>query len=268
MLRRLTACGSIAAMLFLMSHAVVRAQGSNFSNGRTTNGLFGQTTVGGNSSTNIGMNSGSSGGSSGGNSSSSGSSSGAAPSNIALTTEMLRPPVETSQQRGAFVGADSADTTNMRSLQGTNARRTSSANSGLAQLENLFTQGLQNINRNNQSGSQVQIPVALRLGFAPQPASLTGVQAFQTRLNRLPSIRFVGPAEVSMEGRTAVLRGKVASEDDRKLAQALALMEPDVLKVRNELVVDPSAATAEELPQSPTTSPPSSTPPPPTPNLP
>jgi hypothetical protein len=164
----------------------------------------------------------------------------------------MAPAVATTQQRGAFVGADTSDTTNARSLQGSNARR-ATPNNGLAQLQNLFAQGLQNVNQGNKAASQVQIPVALKLGFAPQPVAPARVQSFQTRLTKLPSIRFVGPASVTLEGRTAVLRGTVASEEDRELAAALAMMEPDVKDVRNELTVDSSATTAEELPMAPAT---------------
>ena len=60
-----------------------------------------------------------------------------------------------------------------------------------------------------------------------------------------------GPASVTMEGRTAVLRGKVATAEDRELAAALTLMEPDVKDVRNELVVDSLATPVEVLPLTP-----------------
>jgi hypothetical protein len=217
--------------------------------GTSTNGLFGQNTVGGNASTQA-PSSGNSG--STGSSGSSGASGGTADQNIALTARNMAPAVTTQQQRGAFVGADSSDTTNARSLQATNARN-QSANNGLAQLQNLFSQGMQNINQGNRAGAQVQIPVALKLGFTPQPVSPARFQAFQTRLTKLPSIRFMGPASVTLEGRTAVLRGTVATPEDRELAEALAMMEPDVRIVRNELTVDSSATTAEDLPTAPAT---------------
>jgi hypothetical protein len=160
----------------------------------------------------------------------------------------MAPAVTLTQQPGAFIGADSADARNVRSLQGNTSSRN---NAGLGMLQNLFSQSQQQVNSNNQqgqSGSQPQIRVALRLGFRPAPVSTTGLQTFGTRLNQLPGIRWIGPAEVSLEGRTAVLRGTVASEDDRRLVEALAKMEPDVLDVRNELVVDSSGTTEEELP--------------------
>jgi hypothetical protein len=157
-------------------------------------------------------------------------------------------PVATTQQRGAFVGADSSDTTNARSLQSAGAGR--NVASGLTQLQNLFSQGMQNINRSNQQ-SQPQIRVALRMGFTPRPVSTAQFKAFEARLTRMPAIRFVGQPELMLEGRTAVLRGKVASEDDRQLAEALVRMEPAVLDVRNELAVDSSATTEVPEPQAP-----------------
>jgi hypothetical protein len=230
----------LAALLVLMADSA-SAQRTNYSSGTTTNGLFGQNTVGGSGSA--------TGRTTGGSSSTaqSGAGAGVDTTNVALSSQSMRPTVSTTQQRGAFVGADSGDTTNARSLQATNARRTTQ-NNGLAQLQNLFTQGLQNINNANQQGqSQTQIRVNLKLGFAPQPVAAPRVQAFQTTITKLPGIAWVGQPQVTLEGRTAVLRGKVATEDDRELAEALALMEPDVLDVRNELQVDSSGTTAEEL---------------------
>jgi hypothetical protein len=155
-------------------------------------------------------------------------------------------------QRGAtgFVGADSSDVVNLRSQQGTTgaARRTSTTQ-GLQNIFQQFSQG--NFNdqqRAQQSRAQPNIRISLNLGFQPAPASPARMEAFGQRLMKLPGIRFVGPVESELVGRTAVLRGTVVSEADRELAEALALMEPDVRDVRNELVVDPSAATAEELP--------------------
>ena len=240
--------------------AVGQSRSSRSTTGSSSPGLFGTNSVG--SANNFASPSGSTGGT--GNTGTSSNSSGLgngtnaqdpfAQQNVA--SQARGPQIQTTQQRGAFVGADSADTTNARSLQGTNTRGQFGANNGLAQLQNLFQQGLQNINQGNQQGAQVQIPISLKLGFTPQPVSSTRMQAFATRLTKLPSIRFVGPASVTMEGRTAVLRGKVLTEEDRELAQALALMEPDVKDVRNELMVETTATTAEELPAASVPAPP------------
>ena len=63
-------------------------------------------------------------------------------------------------------------------------------------------------------------------------------------LQRVPSIRQAGPIQVIMENQTAVLRGRVATAADRELAENLARLEPGVWRVRNELVVGPSAAAS------------------------
>jgi hypothetical protein len=57
---------------------------------------------------------------------------------------------------------------------------------------------------------------------------------------------------VSVEGATATLRGEVASERDRTLAERLVLFEPGIDSVRNELKVrSPSKGPAEYLPPPP-----------------
>ncbi len=240
--------GLAAAITVICQPAWAQTRSAQGSQGSSSQGLFGTNTVG--SSSNFaapGASTGSTGGSSfGGGSGGTQAQDPFSQQNVA--SQARGPQIQTTQQRGAFVGADTSDTTNARSLQGANARNNQFGNNGLAQLQNLFQQGMQNINQGNQQGAQVQIPVSLKLGFAPQPISTVRVQAFQARLIRIPSIRFVGPASVTLEGRTAVLRGTVATAEDRDLAEALALMEPDVKDVKNELTVDSSATAAEELP--------------------
>jgi hypothetical protein len=58
--------------------------------------------------------------------------------------------------------------------------------------------------------------------------------------------------EVSVAGAIATLRGEVASERDRSLAERLILFEPGIDSVRNELkVTRPSQAPGEYLPSPP-----------------
>ena len=61
-----------------------------------------------------------------------------------------------------------------------------------------------------------------------------------TKLTHWPS---GAPLEVSLEGRTATLRGTVATRHDRALAEQLLLLEPSVARVKNELQVGPVGAT-------------------------
>ena len=250
----------LAAAAVLSFAASALAQTSSYYGGTQSNGLFGQSSLGGTSASTANYGQGQSPGSNSSFSNSSSNSSSAMTSigpNVAMSSQNVG--VAAAQQRqqtaGAFVGADTADTGNFLSRQnltGTNAtaggRGGIGGQNGLAQLQNLFSQNQQNFNGQSQTQTMPQIRVSLRLGFRPQPLSTTRMQTFQTRLTKLPGMRFVGSPEVLMEGRTAVLRGKVASEDDRELAEAMAKMEPDVLEVRNELVVVDSPETSAESP--------------------
>jgi hypothetical protein len=216
--------------------------------GTTTNGLFGQNTVGGSSGF-YNSASQSFGASGSGSNSGSGAGNGTnaqnpfAQQNVAATAQQNAPQIQLQQQPGQFIGADSADTGNFRSLQGNAAGRSN----GMSGLQNLFQQFSQaDINSQQRQATQPQIRVQLNLGFRPTPVAVTSAQTVERRLMTLPGIAWRSPGSVTLEGRTAILRGTVASEDDRRLAEALAKMEPDVLAVRNELVVDSTGATAEQ----------------------
>jgi hypothetical protein len=64
-----------------------------------------------------------------------------------------------------------------------------------------------------------------------------------------PLSRF-GTIEVSLEGGTAVLRGTVASENERALAEQVAMLEPSISEVRNELTVQVPAVAPRPTPAS------------------
>lgn len=211
----------------------------------TSSGLFGSRTSGGSTATSSG---GASGGTSGGTAGAASGGTQAAPNVASGAQNVASAAVQTVQTKGAFVGADSQDTTNARSLQAAAGQSGGTNANGMNQLQNMFSQSLQQLNQQSQKASRPKIRVPLKMGFPPQPASANYVQHFANHLTKLPGIRFVGPAEVTMEGRLAVLRGTVATEDDRRLAEALAMMEPEVLAVRNELKVDSTATTVEQLP--------------------
>ena len=53
--------------------------------------------------------------------------------------------------------------------------------------------------------------------------------------------------EVSLEGRTAILRGEVVSDEQRELARIFAMFEPGISHVRNELAVVPDSFPEFEL---------------------
>jgi hypothetical protein len=112
-------------------------------------------------------------------------------------------------------------------------------NSGLGQF------GQQN-NRNNgagggggqgnNAGMNTPVRITYSVGFNYPAQSAAGLnQKLSTELSKSRGITAVGPIAVQMEGSTAVLTGTVSTEHDRNLAAQLALLEPGVYQIRNEL---------------------------------
>ncbi len=96
----------------------------------------------------------------------------------------------------------------------------------------------------NRNSTVRPIRPRLNIGFSPTPITATQVTtALSTRFNELGSqregirIESRGPVQVTLEGQTAILRGVVATEHDREVAGSVALLEPGVSLVRNELRV-------------------------------
>ena len=198
--------------------------------GSTTSGMFGSRTLGGNTTGKSGTGA-------------------ASPTTTVGQGSTLTGSERFLQQnrQGAFVGADNTDAGN--ALASGNTARNSLQ--GLQSLQSMFSQqsrgGNQPQNGNNQKG-KVQLRIPMKIAFTTKPIATTrATAAFQTRLTKLPAMQRAGRIAVTMEGETAVLRGMVATEADRSLATDLALMEPAISDVRNELVVDPAASTGEVL---------------------
>jgi hypothetical protein len=88
---------------------------------------------------------------------------------------------------------------------------------------------------------------ATTLGFQPRfeaPARVqANVQQYLARSERLPSR---GDIRVEVDGPTVVLRGAVADEHERRLAEALARLTPGVRDLRNELNVRGGSTAAAE----------------------
>ena len=114
--------------------------------------------------------------------------------------------------------------------------------------QNQFNaQQAQKAGRTTGTQATAQFRVPLRLGFQPQPINPSRVIVpFTGRVAKITGLSKLGPIEASLEGRTAVLRGTVATEADRQLAEGLARLEPEVLAVRNELVVGSAEGTTAE----------------------
>jgi hypothetical protein len=83
-------------------------------------------------------------------------------------------------------------------------------------------------------------PARLQVSFEhPGPATRTLSALLSERLRECPQVHAMGPIEVLLAGRTAIVRGVVVSERDRSLVQQLLLFEPGVSVVQNELKVQP-----------------------------
>ncbi len=67
--------------------------------------------------------------------------------------------------------------------------------------------------------------------------------AIAEHLVALPALHWQTPAQVVMQGRTAVLRGVVATEHDRDLAERVVRLEANVDQVQNNLTVAGRPAT-------------------------
>ena len=66
--------------------------------------------------------------------------------------------------------------------------------------------------------------------------------AAASALMRLPGLHWSNPGQIEIQGRTVILRGSVATEHDRDLAERVVRLEPGVEQVQNQLVVAPMSA--------------------------
>ncbi len=147
-----------------------------------------------------------------------------------------------SRQPGQFVGADSADATNFFSqLQG---------GFGGNSLQNLAGRR-QDFQNNNQGGgrSRSPLPPRLTLGFNYSGPGELRVSTQLTRLvSKLPNLGIMEPVTVSMIGDTAVLQGRVATAHDREVIAQVALLEPGVGSVQNDLQVGTAPVEIQPVP--------------------
>jgi hypothetical protein len=120
-------------------------------------------------------------------------------------------------------------------------------------MRNMYGSGMQSTNQ-QQKG---KVRTHMRLGFAPR-ATTASVGTVSTRFSgvvkRVLDREDVGGGQVtvSMEGSTAVLVGTVGSEHARDVLEHLAMLEPGIAAVRNELLVNPDVPTREIEPTSST----------------
>jgi len=126
--------------------------------------------------------------------------------------------------------------------------------SGNNQFANLISQMGRQINQggnfNQQGGrnnTRPPIRIPMRLGFVAKPVPAAQFKArFEGRIANLSGISSVGPIRIAMDGPTAVLQGVVATQADKDLAAGVAMLEPEVESVQNDLVVQEPASESDE----------------------
>lgn len=155
------------------------------------------------------------------------------------------------RQAGQFVGADTTDLPSFLTQLatggngGNNQLRGGRNQQGQRGGQNANQQGSRNGGgRAGQQKAQYRIARSVGFDYAPPTAAELRTQ-LGTRFKSLPGVKAVGPIDVSLQERTVVLRGSVATAHDRDLAERLALLEAGVDQVRNELTIArPAAASA------------------------
>jgi len=88
------------------------------------------------------------------------------------------------------------------------------------------------------------VRASVQVGFdRPNAATPNLSQTLTARLEKSARLQRLSPVQVSLEQGTAILRGTVATDHDRDLAEQVVRLEPGVTAVRNELKVGTAAGT-------------------------
>jgi len=98
--------------------------------------------------------------------------------------------------------------------------------------------GMQSAQNNRQNERRAQY--VTRMDFTPPPLAPGAAAEVQVTVQKSLTAVVPAGASVRMEGSTAVLSGTVPSVTERSLAERMALLEPGVRNVRNELLVENS----------------------------
>lgn len=144
--------------------------------------------------------------------------------------------------------------------------------------------GRGNQQQNNQGRNgrgrqqQRQVRTVLEMGFSMPPRNQSAIATTVAgRLAQSRGVDALSPVTVTMNGRVAVLQGVVPTDHARNLAEQLALLEPGVSTVQNDLTIAeessessesasatavPPAAARPSTAVPPTVAPPTASPPP------
>ena len=98
----------------------------------------------------------------------------------------------------------------------------------------------------NSSAPAVRIVLTLDKSDMPVADLTAASSRIATHLAALPALYWVSPPQVAVKEHTTILRGVVASDHDRDLAERVVLLEPTVAEVDNQIVVDRQAVAAKK----------------------
>lgn len=144
-------------------------------------------------------------------------------------------------QSGEVVGADIQDARDAMVATGAQrAGQTGQAGASPFGAGRGFQQTRRQVPRTGYGARRTtgQVRARIRMGFSvarPAPAQLSSRLA--QRLEKSSWLDAQSPIEVAFEQGTAILRGVVATEHDRALAEQMARLEPGIRQVQNQLTV-------------------------------
>lgn len=173
-----------------------------------------------------------------------GSAAAAAPEEVGQVTGAERF-LRGNRDRASFVGADRTETQNfVGSEQATMAGTIVSSTAGITPPADSS----RSINRplKTPTTTQMYLPrISLRSLPPLQPRNQSSQSATTRSISDPVAVRVAhavklasrSPIEVSVQGRTAILRGAVASEAEKRLTETLVLFEPGISEVTNQLTV-------------------------------
>jgi hypothetical protein len=103
----------------------------------------------------------------------------------------------------------------------------------------------------------LKIPIRLGDGLSRSTpfATATPVRAarFERRLTKLRAVNTGSGVQVEVRAGIATLTGTVPTDRDREMIEQLALLEPGIEKIENELTVDPTSDSSAEALSAPGT---------------
>lgn len=151
-------------------------------------------------------------------------------------------------QEGGFVGRDAQDV--RAGFQSQAGGRGGMGGTLDSMIENLNDMRDSRRRWREQNSAPPAIRVQLKPAFdSPAPTPLAANVPLQRRLAKEMATVGVSSPQLEMVGRTAVIRGVVATERDRELISRLASLEPGVSQVENLLQIQPAAASPPSPPR-------------------